>query len=48
MFQAVYGELRRLAKRALRSERPDHTLQPTALVHEAYIRLLGGGSGSES
>ena len=44
LFRAVYSELRRLAKRALRNERPDHTLQPTALVHEAYIRLLGGGS----
>jgi RNA polymerase sigma-70 factor (ECF subfamily) len=37
----VYNELRRVARRYLRSERPDHTLQPTALVHEAYIRLLG-------
>jgi RNA polymerase sigma-70 factor, ECF subfamily len=36
---AVYGELHALAERYLRIERPDHTLQPTALVHEAYIRL---------
>lgn len=36
----VYGELRRLAGRYLRKERPDHTLQATALVHEAYIRLI--------
>ena len=36
----VYGELRRLAGRYLRKERSDHTLQPTALVHEAYIRLI--------
>jgi len=36
----VYGELRRLAHYYLRSERPDHTLQSTALVHEAYLRLL--------
>jgi RNA polymerase sigma factor (TIGR02999 family) len=36
----VYGELRRLAASYLRSERPDHTLQPTALVHEAYLRLV--------
>jgi len=35
----VYAELRRLAARRLRQERPDHTLQATALVHEAYIRL---------
>jgi RNA polymerase sigma factor (TIGR02999 family) len=38
----VYKELRRLAHYHLRSERPDHTLQSTALVHEAYLRLLGG------
>ena len=37
----VYGELRRLAAGYLRRERPGHTLQPTALVHEAYIRLVG-------
>jgi RNA polymerase sigma factor (TIGR02999 family) len=39
LLPAVYGELRALAERHLRSERPDHTLQPTALVHEAYMRL---------
>lgn len=37
----VYGELRRRAAAYLRQERADHTLQPTALVHEAYLRLLG-------
>lgn len=37
---AVYDELRQLAASYLRHERPDHTLQPTALVHEAYLRLL--------
>ena len=37
----VYDELRRLARRYLRRERPDHTLQTTALVHEAYLRLVG-------
>lgn len=36
----VYAELRRLAGRQLQRERPDHTLQPTALVHEAYLRLV--------
>lgn len=36
----VYNELRRLAKSYLRRERPDHTLQGTALVHEAYMRLV--------
>jgi RNA polymerase sigma factor (TIGR02999 family) len=35
----LYGELRRIAAYYLQSERPDHTLQPTALVHEAYLRL---------
>jgi len=38
----VYKELRRLAQHQLESERPDHTLQSTALVHEAYLRLVGG------
>ena len=46
LFSRVYDELRRLAASALRHERPDHTLQPTALVHEAYLRLvdLPGGA----
>jgi RNA polymerase sigma factor (TIGR02999 family) len=37
----VYGELRRLARNYLRGERKDHTLEGTALVHEAYMRLVG-------
>src|SRR5262245_5396915 len=37
----VHAELRRRAAGYLRRERPDHTLQPTALVHEAYVRLVG-------
>lgn len=41
LFPLVYDELRRLAARLLRRERPDHTLQPTALVHEVYLKLLG-------
>lgn len=36
----VYDELRALAANYLRRERPDHTLQPTALVHEAYLKLM--------
>ncbi len=36
----IYGELRQLAAGYLRKERPDHTLQPSALVHEAYLRLI--------
>ena len=43
-MQLVYGELRRLAGHYMRHERGDHTLQPTALVHEAYVRLFGRGS----
>ena len=37
----VYAELRRIANGYLRRERPGHTLQPTALVHEAWMRLMG-------
>jgi RNA polymerase sigma factor (TIGR02999 family) len=40
LFPVVYTELRRLARRALSGERSGHTLQPTALVHEAYLRLV--------
>src|SRR6185503_10446783 len=38
----VYNELRRLAKQRLAQEKPGQTLQATALVHEAYLRLVGG------
>ncbi|GAB4138683.1 MAG: sigma-70 family RNA polymerase sigma factor [Planctomycetota bacterium] len=41
LFPVVYGELRRVAQKLLRAERKDHTLQATALVHEAWIRLSG-------
>jgi len=37
----LFDELHRIAARHLRGERPEHTLQPTALVHEAYLKLLG-------
>jgi RNA polymerase sigma factor (TIGR02999 family) len=40
LTQLVYAELRRLASAYLRREEPGHTLQPTALVHEAYLRLV--------
>ena len=40
LLPLVYDQLRRLASRQLRRERPDHTLQATALVHEAYLRLV--------
>lgn len=41
LFARVYDELRRLAHREISGERPGHTLQTTALVHEAYFRLCG-------
>ena len=40
VFPRVYDELKRLARAQLAQERPEHTLQPTALVHEAYLRLI--------
>ncbi len=42
LFRTVYGELRGIADRMMRRERPDHTLQPSALVNEALIRLFEG------
>jgi RNA polymerase sigma factor (TIGR02999 family) len=41
LFELVYDELRRLAASLMRRERAEHTLQPTALVHEAFLRLTG-------
>jgi RNA polymerase sigma factor (TIGR02999 family) len=41
LLSLIYGELRRVATGMMREERPGHTLAPTALVHEAVIRLLG-------
>jgi RNA polymerase sigma factor (TIGR02999 family) len=40
LIPQIYQELHRVAARYMRSERPNHTLQPTALVHEAYARLV--------
>ncbi len=40
LLPLIYGELRRIAANQLRRERPDHTLAPTALVHELYLRLV--------
>ncbi len=45
LLPLVYDELRKLAAARLAAERPGHTLQPTALVHEAYVRLVGPGLG---
>ncbi len=47
LLPLVYDELRGLAARALAAERPGQTLQATALVHEAYLRLIGTGPGPE-
>src|SRR5438876_1834587 len=41
LLPLVYDELRKLAAARMAAEAPDHTLQPTALVHEAYLRLVG-------
>ena len=43
LIPLVYQELRRIAQHHLRQERPDHTLQSTALIHEAYLRLMKQG-----
>ena len=43
LFDRLYGELRGLANALFRSQRRDHTLQPTALVHEAYLKMLRPG-----
>ena len=40
LFEAVYDDLREMARRAMSRERAEHTLQPTALVNEAYLRLI--------
>ena len=41
LLPLVYEQLRAVAQRAMADERPDHTLQATALVHEAFLRLVG-------
>jgi RNA polymerase sigma-70 factor, ECF subfamily len=48
LISLVYDELRRLASAKLRGERPEHTLQPTAVVNEAYLRLKRTGKRGES
>ena len=46
LMPLVYDELRRIAGRHLSHERQDHTLQPTALVHEAFLRMVDQDSAS--
>lgn len=48
LMPLVYEALRELADHYMQRERPNHTLQPTALVNEAYLRLSGHGSGFKS
>lgn len=48
LFDTLYRELRRLAVAAMRAERRDHTLQPTALVHEAFVRLTADATPLDS
>jgi RNA polymerase sigma factor (TIGR02999 family) len=48
LIETLYGELRRLAGSLMYQERPGHTLQPTALVNEAWMRLMCGESGYEN
>ncbi len=45
LFEHIYSNLHRRARAQLRGERGGHTLQPTALVHEAYLRLFNGSAG---
>ena len=47
LVSLTYGELKRIAAQMMASERPGHTLQATALVHEAYIRVFGGKPDSQ-
>jgi len=47
LLPLVYGELRRLAAARMAAEKPGQTLQPTGLVHEAYLRLVGDGQARD-
>lgn len=46
LFPLLYSELHDMARREMRGERTNHTLQPTALVNEAYLRLVGGNGAA--
>lgn len=46
LIPLIYAELREIASRQMRRERGDHTLQPTALVHEAFLRLVGNNQST--
>ena len=47
LLPLIYDELRRLAAARMSVESPDHTLEPTALLHEAYLRLTGSSSSDQ-
>src|SRR5216683_324382 len=47
LLPLVYHELRNLAAQKMSRQKPGHTLQPTALVHEAWVRLTGGDGGAQ-
>lgn len=47
LVELVYEQLRRIAQNRMARERPDHTLQPTELVHEAFLKMAGGMDGRE-
>jgi RNA polymerase sigma factor (TIGR02999 family) len=46
LLQVLYADLHRMARRHMRGERPEHTLQPTALVNEAFVRLMRGAEST--
>jgi RNA polymerase sigma factor (TIGR02999 family) len=46
LLPVLYGELHSLAERMMRDQRPGHTLQPTALINEAWLKLIGVGEGA--
>ena len=48
LMEALHGEMRGIARRLMKAERGGHTLQPTAVVHEACLRLLGGDAEARS
>ena len=44
LMNLVYSDLKNIARKCMAGERPDNTLQPTALIHEAYMKIFGGAS----
>jgi len=46
LYSAIYAQIRRIADELMRSQRPDHTLRPSDLVHEAYLKLVGNAGAT--